>query len=196
MTTRTCLPILWGLLLFVASQFPALAVYNPHTGRWLSRDPVEEEGGAQLSVFPSVQPQGLPVDDLAAIDINEYEFVSNNAAASMDYLGWGILCDCKALWWPGIPLASFDVNGKPQMDGGAICGRSAVGDRAWRTVEVQCSNTLRSDFCRYDCTKKDCLVAGEFVCKRRQHNKQRPYVWVSTGTAKVVRGCKKPKKTN
>jgi len=35
-----------GLLLVMASN--ALAFYNPQTGRWLSRDPIGEQGGANL----------------------------------------------------------------------------------------------------------------------------------------------------
>jgi len=42
----------------------AQAFYNPSTGRWLSRDPIEEEGG-----------------------INQYHFVANNPANAYDFFG-------------------------------------------------------------------------------------------------------------
>ncbi len=37
------------VLLFMAHE--ALAFYNPETGRWLSRDPIGEKGGLNLSSF-------------------------------------------------------------------------------------------------------------------------------------------------
>ena len=41
--------------------------YSPELGRWLSRDPIEEEGGYNL-----------------------YGFVGNDAVGAWDFLGWGI----------------------------------------------------------------------------------------------------------
>ena len=35
-------------LLVLVGAWPAQAFYNPQTGRWLSRDPVEERGGMNL----------------------------------------------------------------------------------------------------------------------------------------------------
>jgi len=44
--TLKCLTVFaLGLLV---GQFPASAFYNPSTGRWLSRDPIGENGGANL----------------------------------------------------------------------------------------------------------------------------------------------------
>lgn len=37
-------------LVFLAPA-PAYCFYNPSTGRWISRDPVEEEGGKNLFAF-------------------------------------------------------------------------------------------------------------------------------------------------
>ena len=47
---RTLLPA--ALLLFIAiAVLPASAFYNPNTGTWLSRDPIEERGGLHLYAF-------------------------------------------------------------------------------------------------------------------------------------------------
>ena len=35
---------------------PAHAFYNPSTGRWLSRDPIEEDGGLNIYVFVQNEP--------------------------------------------------------------------------------------------------------------------------------------------
>jgi hypothetical protein len=59
--TRMLLAVLVGLLL---AQLPASAFYNPVTGRWLSRDPIGENGGC-----------------------NQYGFVANAALAAYDVFG-------------------------------------------------------------------------------------------------------------
>jgi len=47
-TTWTMLVMLLGLFVWTQS---ASAFYNPQTGRWLSRDPIEEGGGPNLYAF-------------------------------------------------------------------------------------------------------------------------------------------------
>lgn len=51
------------VLLFLLTLVPAQAFYNPTTGRWLSRDPLGEDGGA-----------------------NEYAFVANDPKMKLIYL--------------------------------------------------------------------------------------------------------------
>jgi hypothetical protein len=46
---------LWALVLLVASE-RAHAFYNPNTGRWLNRDPIEERGGVNLYAVASNEP--------------------------------------------------------------------------------------------------------------------------------------------
>lgn len=48
MNSRTWLSLAWGLALLALSERPAAAFYDPHTGRWLNRDPLEERGGLNL----------------------------------------------------------------------------------------------------------------------------------------------------
>jgi hypothetical protein len=43
--------VMLTLLLWLLSSQPSEAFYNPSTGRWLTRDPVEEKGGPNLQVF-------------------------------------------------------------------------------------------------------------------------------------------------
>jgi hypothetical protein len=49
--------VAWLFLLLVG--FDAQAFYNPTTGRWLSRDPIEERGGASLYDFAANRPLEL-----------------------------------------------------------------------------------------------------------------------------------------
>jgi hypothetical protein len=58
-------------LVFVWSS-SAFAFYNPSTGRWLSRDPIEERGG-----------------------LNLYGFVGNSPVSAIDTLGLSCPCKCK-----------------------------------------------------------------------------------------------------
>jgi uncharacterized protein RhaS with RHS repeats len=71
-TTRTAIPALaltaWLLLPQAAQCF-----YNPSTGRWISRDPIEEKGG-----------------------INLYGFLGNNSINHVDSLG---KATWKEKWW-------------------------------------------------------------------------------------------------
>jgi hypothetical protein len=50
--------VLWlnCLVLLLAGVFPVRAFYNPTTGRWLSRDPIEERGGVDLYCFVANTP--------------------------------------------------------------------------------------------------------------------------------------------
>lgn len=43
MKTRTWLTLALGIILLALCERPAAAYYNPQTGRWLSRDPIEEK---------------------------------------------------------------------------------------------------------------------------------------------------------
>lgn len=43
-------------LVLIATTSSSLAFYNPQTGRWLSRDPVEEEDGGNLYAFVRNRP--------------------------------------------------------------------------------------------------------------------------------------------
>ena len=65
MKSRTWLVLVWGIALLAISEWSAAAYYNPQTGRWLSRDPIAERGGANVYGFvlnsPNnfVDPHGL-----------------------------------------------------------------------------------------------------------------------------------------
>jgi RHS repeat-associated protein len=71
---------LFTVVLFVSFAASALAVYNPQTGRWLSRDPIGE-GGARVLLRGS---QGSA--SLAELG-NLYAFVVNTPLNGVDKLG-------------------------------------------------------------------------------------------------------------
>jgi hypothetical protein len=64
MTMRTRIATLIGTLVLLTFVADLQAFYNPGTGRWINRDPIEEEGGHNL-----------------------YAFVNNKAITSVDFLG-------------------------------------------------------------------------------------------------------------
>ena len=70
------------------SQFPGSHAaisgqryYNPSTGSWLSRDPIEEQGGANLYAFVDNDPIGA-IDKLGDL----IELVGHVAAAPFGYI--------------------------------------------------------------------------------------------------------------
>jgi hypothetical protein len=69
---RMCAKLLW-LLVLLAGMGNALAFYNPTTGRWLSRDPIEEEGGKSLYAIVNNAPiasfDRLGLSNFSSIDI-------------------------------------------------------------------------------------------------------------------------------
>ena len=73
------------ILLFITCT--ASAFYNPHIGRFLSRDPIEERGGK-----------------------NQYGFVKNRPAGHWDYLG---TYDPAATWCPFCKPVSVSVTYSP-----------------------------------------------------------------------------------
>ena len=72
---------IFGLLVLVcAAATNALAFYNPQTGRWLNRDPIEENGGQNL-----------------------YGFVLNDPVSNDDFLGLQWIPNLPPPGWPTPP---------------------------------------------------------------------------------------------
>lgn len=88
------LTVLLGLL---ASQ-EAQAFYNPETGRWLNRDPIEEKGGVAL-----------------------YTFVKNGVVNSTDRLGLLTYEGCADSLTNTIAAAVEEMCNKVKLDGFAKC---------------------------------------------------------------------------
>jgi len=59
------------VLLVVTLVQTAQAFYNPSTGRWLSRDPIEEQGGQSLYLFVNNNPV-VVTDWLGLVGMGEY----------------------------------------------------------------------------------------------------------------------------
>src|SRR5207245_8143242 len=116
--------------------------------------------------------------------------VANSATSASDYLGGGIFCYCAGAFAPGAPLPSFDKKGKPTMDGGQVCNAKSLGKKAGRTVATACINRMFTYNWMCNCSKRTCLVRGDFVCSfGSAYGKKRDYHWVSTGTYTIVKSC-------
>ena len=73
--------IRWTWLLLVVGLLaaaPARAFYNPQTGHWLSRDPIEESGRANSQTDLSGEEKN---------SANLYGFISNESVDCVDVLG-------------------------------------------------------------------------------------------------------------
>jgi RHS repeat-associated protein len=130
------------LLVGAVAFFAALniqASYDPTTGRWFSRDPIQEGGGF-------VQRDPMPSQDLIQDEPNLYAFVKNNPVGAIDLLGEKRFTVWAAAFispkhihfpyafttpWPGIdPLAKWGGDGRGF---GVVRGSS----RAWNFVEIE-----------------------------------------------------------
>ena len=76
------------LLLGVSLAREAQAFYNPSTGRWLSRDPIEEEGHDTLYYADG----GHTTINERVDNLNGYAFVRNNPAGFIDRFGLSSSC--------------------------------------------------------------------------------------------------------
>jgi hypothetical protein len=85
MTMKTA--ILAASLLALISTH-ALAMYHPDEGRWISRDPVEEQGSVAL------RPRDLP-EDARVLPANAYLFARNSPVQSTDYIGLAVQVCCR-----------------------------------------------------------------------------------------------------
>lgn len=67
-------PLLKILLLFVALSNLAHAFYDPGQGRWISRDPIEEQGGLNVYAFTANKP------------INHYDRLGLETSETMEFM--------------------------------------------------------------------------------------------------------------
>ena len=81
MKTR-CLLVLAALLLLLEAHAPAF--YDPGTGRWLSKDPIGEKGGANLYGFVSNSPTKR-IDPLGLVEVSTV----NQPAPTGQWVGLG-----------------------------------------------------------------------------------------------------------
>jgi hypothetical protein len=91
------LGVLLGLL---ASTLPAGAFYNPHTGRWLSRDPAGERA-----------------------EHNLHGFVENDSVASYDVLGRERAPNVDRFYYNDQPVG---VTATVTLDGASLCNRGRI----------------------------------------------------------------------
>ena len=99
------------LLLGLCGATPGFAHYNPSMGRWLSRDPIEENGAIVLYKYDSY-------DSVGKKDaLNLYEFAGNNGTVFIDGLGAVCIDPCRLAKEVRLNI-STDPNGDA---GGVIC---------------------------------------------------------------------------
>jgi len=102
------------LLWFTARE--AQAFYNPSTGRWLSRDPIGEKGGMNLS-----------------------SFVLNDLVNQQDFLGLDIVCKCPQEYFAenGIGSEMYEDLGEDRYRAkeGFEGPASGVGEILWKMLQ-------------------------------------------------------------
>ena len=115
------------VLLLCLSASPARAFYNPSTGRWLSRDPIGERGGANTLQFVKnapigrIDPKGLkccalmyssPTWNHAAIECDDGTYISAFPADGLivgeSAIVWHTKSDDVKSYGPATKKACFD----------------------------------------------------------------------------------------
>jgi RHS repeat-associated protein len=119
--------------------------YNPRWGRWLSRDPLEEEGFRMMQGMLTGEP--LPEKDPR--DCNPYAFVLNDPTNAYDYLG---LQPALPPGWHG-PRTDYDPAANPfdNSDGSWDCtmkclAKNVLGITVESTVIVAGQPLLKKRF--------------------------------------------------
>ncbi len=89
--TKTSASVAWLLLLLVG--FDAQAFYNPTTGRWLSRDPIEEPGGKNLYGF--VQNNPIEAIDKLGLVTGSFNVQFSTPQFEEGLVGWSVRFDWR-----------------------------------------------------------------------------------------------------
>ena len=92
-TPRT-MPAAVALLTCLLFPQSAQAFYNPSTGRWLNRDPAEEQSGANL--YCQALDDLIDHIDLFGLNVGTVTVIRNQPVAGFDYRGW----DIQLRWAP------------------------------------------------------------------------------------------------
>ena len=109
--------------LILVTEAQAMRWYSPNTGRWLSRDPIEERGGRNLNGF-----------------------VGNNSLGAIDRLGLDIVCKCPEDYFKanGISPSMYTKSGDTYT---AVAGSSGptggTGLILWRMLQTKHTFTAK-----------------------------------------------------
>ena len=158
--------------------------YNPDTGRWLNRDPIEEEGHIELKVaneYGSIIDYLLS-DEMNLDELNEYGFVLNNPIGYVDPRG-------EAFWVPIIVIG---------------CKIAVKSYKAYKTI-VKARKALAKTCnavwvaykaaCNVGCSGSTCQAASAGY-KAAQACVSGRSLYISMGCDKVGRGYGKKGKKN
>jgi len=164
------LALLACVLLLTAHAAPAF--YNPQSGRWLSRDPIEEKGGLLLYAFINNNPvNGYDADGRVG------QIVGGAIVGCAVNAGWSLFtsflsgdnacqCTCKAFGSCGV---------------GAIAGAIAAANPAWSRCMIGLASGVSSKFVGDVCTK---------ACGKGDGGK--PICSLISGVAQAIMGCAMP----
>jgi RHS repeat-associated protein len=115
--------------------------YNPGTGRWLSRDPIEEAGGANL--FALAGNDGVNTADLLGLQCGDWWDPRTQLHRSMGFAA-GVGEQAKGLW-----NLAFHLPSTLQGIGNAI----ANYDQTWDAIKNEASDAVH----RYVLSKRGCI---------------------------------------
>jgi len=113
---------LWTVLILSSCAVQAMAYYHPDEGRWISRDPMEEDGGLLLYGFCNNDPMnhvdldgGIPLDTIWDLGNVVYDLaVGDNVS---------LAADIAALMIPYVPAGATKlVKAAKLADVAGICG--------------------------------------------------------------------------
>ena len=116
-----------ALLLWLAAAPLGQAFYNPNTGKWLTRDPIEEKGSRILEKSSAARSSDRPVpvarkrkgqSPIRAEELNLYAFLEN------------------------APTVYVDIDGRQAASGG---GKGALPNQPYPAQPIGCSLTCCSD---------------------------------------------------
>jgi uncharacterized protein RhaS with RHS repeats len=128
------------LMLVLCGTTQSFAHYNPSTGRWLSRDAFEEQGGLNLYGFVGNDSNDR-ADAFGMMTWNAVQAIYNDRKARIDAAD--ITCGCFC--------GEREAIHKYSISGGVFTPTMVYADTPWRDCDGECCGPFNTTYFWWDC---------------------------------------------
>jgi RHS repeat-associated protein len=130
--------------------------YSPELGKWMSRDPIEEEGFSTSFYKRSM----ILVEYEKEVEC-VYSYVRHSPISKIDLLGLTLCCECEEY---KLPTVGSQVGANVSMGNNRDKVCKSHGQQVFYSVTVPCIQTGLGRLCGVDCDSLQCTYRLHFVC--------------------------------